>query len=176
MFFDDCYIPRSFFLRKPLWMQIEEDLFFNRSRDWYRPYGAFRRFRRRPWVPKFYDDSFFDMDWPFSRKTFPSTSFDDFCQPEEIQVKLLPDKRLEIRGNTEDSGEKDGRSFRCSRKFYHSMDVPDNMDVDGLQSLMNKNNELVISRPRPTTKNNVERIIEIQVEPREKQSLKITEL
>merc|ERR1719354_475376 len=162
-----------------------------------RPASSFMRFPS--WMD--FDDLGFDDDWPFERPRFPRRSrrslFDDMHQrlqmpdpefdfgpqmsPSEVRVKLLPDGRMAITGNSEQSHVKNGTTFRSSNKFYRSMDVPDDLDVGYLQSMMDQNNELTIQRQQPSAvtgssssstavpaieQNPQERIIEVQIDGR----------
>ena len=85
---------------------------------------------------------------------------------EQVHVRLLPDRRLEITGNTVGNYEKDGRTYRSSKKFCRTVSLPESVDVEPLTSLMDSKGELTIERPQNqlTIADRPERVVEVVVE------------
>lgn len=143
---------RGFFPPRPRFASMfddEDDFFFpsffhrRRRHPVFDMSWPFRRHHRRR--PAYRPDPFFDADFPPTDPAAGSSSA--MMDPDEVHVKLLPDGRMEVRGGSDQQHQDGGRSYRCSRRFYRSMDVPDDLDVAHLRSLMDGNNELVIKKP-----------------------------
>merc|ERR1719219_1074801 len=165
MFGRDLYYPRRRrFARFPSWVDydsFDDDFLDDMDLDFDFGYSSFRRhvaaMRRRMLdlmdfeasarFPRRSAHEFLD-DFPrHPRLTFPEFADADMSQPEEVRVKLLPGGRMAVTGNSQQSRSENGTTFRSMSKFYRSMDVPDDLDVAHLKSMMDENNELTIKRP-----------------------------
>ena len=70
-------------------------------------------------------------------------------EPCDIELKLSSDKRkLQIDAKKEKKFEKNGFRSYSIKEFSQTIDLPENLDIDKLKSVMNENNELVITAPK----------------------------
>merc|ERR1712002_1353461 len=174
---------RSFFPPRFASMFDDDDDFFfpsflhrRRRHPVYDMGWPFRRHHHHRRRPVFRPDPFFEDDFPSADPAGAGASTTTMMNPDEVHVKLLPDGRMEVRGGSDEQRQDGGRSYRCSRRFYRSMDVPDDLDVAHLRSLMDSNNELVIKKPikldavegaAPQPSGPHERIVPIRIEGRD---------
>jgi len=92
---------------------------------------------------------------------------EDF-EPKDINLELSSDKRkIKITAKNENKIEKDGFRSYTLKEFSKEISLPENVDVDKIKSVLNENNELVISAPKIVhlNENQQENQIRIQMEP-----------
>jgi len=81
----------------------------------------------------------------FEKKLGLDASF----EPEDIELKLSSDKRkLQIDAKKEKKFEKNGFRSYSVKEFSQTIDLPQNIDVDQLKSVINENNQLIITAPK----------------------------
>jgi len=89
-------------------------------------------------------------------------------EPKDINFELSSDKKkIKITAKNENKIEKDGLRSYTLKEFLKEISLPENIDVDKLKSVLNKNNELVISAPKilQLKEKEQENEISIQMEP-----------
>merc|ERR1712002_103048 len=89
-------------------------------------------------------------------------------EPKDINLELSSDKRkIKITAKNENKIEKDGLRSYTLKEYSKEINLPENIDVDKLKSVLNENNELVINAPKllPLKEKQEEKEINIQMEP-----------
>jgi len=89
-------------------------------------------------------------------------------EPKHINLELSSDKRkIKITAKNENKIEKDGLRSYTLKEFSKEISLPENINVDKLKSVLNENNELVISAPKllQLKEKEHEHEISIQMEP-----------
>ena len=92
----------------------------------------------------------------------------DGFEPKDINLELSCDKRkIKITAKNENKIEKDGLRSYTLKEYSKEINLPENIDVDKLKSVLNENNELVISAPKllPLKEKQKEKEINIEIEP-----------
>merc|ERR1739841_342004 len=70
-------------------------------------------------------------------------------EPKDINLELSCNKRkIKITAKNENKIEKDGLRSYTLKEFSKEISLPENIDVDKIKSVLNENNELVISAPK----------------------------
>merc|ERR1712200_373807 len=89
-------------------------------------------------------------------------------EPKDINFELSSDKKkIKITAKNENKIEKDGLRSYTLKEFLKEISLPENIDVDKLKSVLNKNNELVICAPKilQLKEKEQENEINVQMEP-----------
>merc|ERR1712200_144591 len=87
-------------------------------------------------------------------------------EPKHINLELSSDKRkIKITAKNENKIEKDGLRSYTLKEFSKEISLPENINVDKLKSVLNENNDLVISAPKILQVKEKEQEISIQTEP-----------
>merc|ERR1711931_563191 len=89
-------------------------------------------------------------------------------EPKDINLELSCDKRkIKISAKNENKIEKDGLRSYTLKEYLKEINLPENIDIDKLKSVLNENNELVISAPKmlPLEEKLEENQIKIQIKP-----------
>merc|ERR1719376_524809 len=89
-------------------------------------------------------------------------------EPKDINLELSSDKRkIKITAKNEYKIEKNGLRSYTLKEFSKEISLPENIDVDKIKSILNENNELVISAPKilQLKEKEQENEISIQMEP-----------
>ncbi len=69
--------------------------------------------------------------------------------PEEVEVKLCGDKRkLKIEARSEKKCEKEGFRSYSINEISQTIDLPEDVDVGKLRTVLNENNQVVITAPK----------------------------
>ena len=83
-------------------------------------------------------------------------------------MELSCDKqKIKITAKNENKIEKDGLRSYTLKEYSKEINLPENIDVDKLKSVLNEKNEIVISAPKllPLKEKQQEKEINIQMEP-----------
>merc|ERR1712200_194705 len=99
-------------------------------------------------------------------------------EPKDINLELSSDKRkIKITAKNENKIEQDGLRSYTLHEFSKEISLPENIDVDKIKSILNENNELVITAPRllHLKEKEQESEIKIQMEPPKYQESKNVE-
>merc|ERR1719376_1566062 len=144
-----------------------------------------RYFRRKPIkmdfdefsiFPYFFNSCLDDLNLKLQNKNQKENNEKNFVtkmklegfEPNEINLELSCDKRkIKITAKNENKIEKYGFRFYKLNEFSKEISLPENIDFDKLKSVLNENNELVISAPKllQLKEKEQEKEIIIQMEP-----------
>merc|ERR1712200_401213 len=89
-------------------------------------------------------------------------------EPKDINLELSSDKsKIKITAKNENKIEKDDFRSYTLKEFSKEISLPENIDVDKIETILNENNELVISAPKnwQLKEKEQEKEIRIQMEP-----------
>jgi len=144
-----------------------------------------RYFRRKPMkmdfdefsiFPYFFNSCLYDLNLKLQNNNKLEDNENNFVtkiklegfEPKNMNLKLSSDKRkIKITAKNENKIEKDGFRSYTLKEFSKEISLPENVDVDKIKSVLNENNELVISAPKIVhlNENQQENQIRIQMEP-----------
>ena len=86
-------------------------------------------------------------------------------EPNDINLELSADKsKIRINAKNENKIEKDGIRSYTLKEFSKEINLPENIDVDKLKSVLNENNELVINAPKLLQLKEIEQENEIKIQ------------
>ena len=142
-------------------------------------------FRRRPTkldfdefslFPLFFNSCLDDLNFKIRNKNQLEDNEKNFVtkiklegfEPNDINLELSADKsKIRINAKNENKIEKDGFRSYTLKEFSKEINLPENIDVDKLKSVLNENNELVINAPKllQLKEKEQENEIKIQMEP-----------
>merc|ERR1712200_265790 len=134
-FFHPYSMKHRYFSRKPIRMNFEEFSIF----------------------PYFFSSCLDDLNLKLQNNNQLEDNENNFVtkmklegfEPKDINLELSSDKRkIKITAKNENKIEKDGLRSYTLKEFSKEISLPENIDVDKVKSVLNENNELVISAPK----------------------------
>merc|ERR1712200_315185 len=163
-FFHPYSIKPCYFRRKPINMDFDELSIF----------------------PYFFNSCLDDLNLKLQNKNQNEDNENNFVtkiklegfEPKNINLELSSDKRkIKITAKNENKIEKDRLRSYTLNEFSKEISLPENIDFDKIKSILNENNELVITAPKllHLKKKEQESEIKIQMEPPKYQESKNVE-